>query len=87
MRITNEILQTQIDALNKAVKAPATQYDEKSGKPNVGNFHLVTRGSEYGIARVTEGGGQSRSDIQGFYTKKDLHGRIQAFMSGLAFKG
>ena len=89
-RITEKHLQAQIDRLNKLTNSPMKPY-ETTGKKyvaQIGNYHLDGAYGGWELMRMeNEGGGVSSPLRTGHISKKELYGRISAFIAGIESRG
>ena len=91
MRISIKDLEQLVTVLNNRTNNPVEPYTrtvDDAGKSvfksNIGNYHLDGAYGGYKLAQiVNEGGGIKDVLYCGFTTKKELHGLIQAYISGI----
>ncbi len=85
-RITEKRLESIVKRVNQLTGSPLEPYRFVDGKgvANVGNFHLFYAYGGVCLHRmVNESGGVSSLFSCGHTTKRDLYGRINAFIYGL----
>ena len=88
MRITEKMLQHQVDYLNTLTGNPSKSwtFDEetKRSKANIGNYHLYfAYGGVCLHQMVNDGGGVTTPIGGGCVPKKELHQKLSAFISGI----
>ena len=83
-RITEAMLQSRVDRLNKLTNSPAQPYT--NGKANIGNFHLSHAYGGVCLHRMcTDGGGVTAPLIGGHVSKRELYDALCAFISDIEF--
>ncbi len=82
-RITEVMLDQQIDRINDLTGNAKTSYSKVDGKlfPNVGNYHLSISLGSFKLEQMARGGGV-HSILYGS-TKRELYDQIRAFIYGL----
>jgi len=85
-RITKKDLEYLVKRINEVKGTPVEEYtkDPETGwyKSNLGNYHLDwAYGGVCLEQTVTEGGG-TRIILLGYGTKRELYGKMQAFLIG-----
>jgi hypothetical protein len=83
MRVSEKMLESLCDTINKVKNTPEKAYDRIEGKfkANIGNYHLYFAYGSVGLHKmVNEGGGVS--EVIGLSTKKDLYYQLHAFLKG-----
>lgn len=88
-RVTEKELKSLVDTLNKITNQPAEQYSQIEGsyKANVGNYHLsFAYGGVTLHQMVNDGGGVTTPLGGGYFTKRELAGKLRAFIAGISLK-
>lgn len=82
-RITEGMLERQIDRINDLTGNAKTPYTKVNGKliPNVGNYHLSISLGSFNLEQMARGGGV-HSILHGS-TKRELLDQLRAFIYGL----
>lgn len=84
IRITDSMIQSRIDRLNKLTGAPAERYT--NGKANVGNFHRSHAHGGVCLRRMyNDGGGVTTPLGSGHVTKRELFDALGHFLAGIQF--
>jgi hypothetical protein len=84
-RITTKQLEAVVERINRMTNSPLTPYS--NGKPNAHCYHLDWAYGGVSLVRMAEvGTGISHPIGGGFFTKKELYFRMQAFICGLEAK-
>ena len=79
-RITEKMLQQQVDHLNNLAGVPAEPYTDCQPNPNV--FHLSHAYGGVALHRMCNTG-TGVNDIFGYHMpKRELYGRIESFVAG-----
>ena len=85
-RITEADIKATVARINRAMHAPQEPYtktEDGSYHANIGNYHIS--GAYGGVSlhkMLTNGGGVTDVFMCGHIPKKDLYGRMQAFLQG-----
>ena len=82
-RITEKLLQSTVDVINRMTGQPEKPYSD--GKANPGNYHLDMVNGAYGLSQMSNEGGGTRMIIYPD-TKRNLYRAMQAFIAGLEAK-
>lgn len=88
-RITVNMLEGMIRAINKAAGTPEAAYSKQadgSYKPNANNYHLSGAYGGYALEQMSSRKGCSGISSVfncGHVPKRDLYNRMRAFLSGL----
>ena len=85
-RITEQMLERQIDRINQLTGNPQTLYTKEDGRfsPNVGNYHLAIQLGSFKLEQMAEGGGV-HAILYGD-SKRDLYNQLRAFIDGIQAK-
>ena len=86
MRVTEKMLQNQVDYLNELTGNPPTSWTRQDGRnrANIGNYHLYFAYGGVCLHQVTNEGGGVKTPIGGgCVPKKELHGKLSAFIEGI----
>jgi hypothetical protein len=84
MRITDKILNSFVDAINKKKNQPiATWTKNKKGlnKANIGNYHLNYTNGHVELCQITNEGG-SNTSICSSCTNRELYYFMRGFLEG-----
>lgn len=85
-RITDKDLEAVAFRINSILKQPTESYTQRDGKhrANVGNYHISHAYGGVSLHRMhNEGGGVADVFGCGHVTKRELYGRMQAFIRGV----
>ena len=86
LRITQKMLENRVEYLNDITdnpKASWTKRPEGGMKANIGNYHLDwAYGGVKLVQHMNEGGGIT-TITDGYDTKRELMGKIDAYISGV----
>ncbi len=84
--ITQKMLENKVDYINKITDNPATQYTMRSEgefKANIGNYHLYWANGGLQLQQMMNDAGGVHSITYGVDTKRELMGKLDAFISGI----
>jgi len=85
-RITKKDLEYLVKRINEVKGAPVEEYtkDPETGRytSNPGNYHLDWAYGGVCLEQTVTGGGGTKSIIPGYGTKRELYGKMQAFLIG-----
>lgn len=85
-RVTKEMLDRQVNLLNKMLNRPLTYFDSpdiKSRKISVGHFHLDSAYGQYSLCETGSSGGGEHTIIART-TKRDLLDKLFVLRTGIA---
>lgn len=86
-QITKKDLEAVVNRINLITKSPTESYAKlKNGtyKANIGNYHLDGAYGGWCLHRMQNlGGGISTPIGSGYYTKRELYEKMQAYICGL----
>ena len=87
-RITQKDLEYQVETINRITNSPDKPYDmsrEGSGRANIGHYHLSYAYGGVNLHRmVNDGGGITTPLGGGYWTKRELYQKLNAFIAGLS---
>lgn len=91
-RVTDKDLQAIVDRLNRMTNSPMQPYvkDETTGHhvAQIGNYHLSHAYGGVCVHRMTNtGGGVTTPVVHGHVPKRELQGRLFAYIEGLQQEG
>lgn len=84
--ITKHDLEAVVERINRATNSPLDSYtktDTGHYKANPGNYHLNWAYGGVCLARMSNEGGGIQSVLPGFVSKRELYGKMQAFLRGI----
>ena len=85
-RITDKDLQAACNRINRATNSPATPYmTDPDGKfhANIGCYHLSHAYGGVALHRMHNDGGGVEEVFGGHMPKRELYGKMHAFLAGL----
>ena len=83
-RITEKMLQRQVDYLNQITNNPATPYGEVGQGANIGNYHISHAYGGVCLHQMSNKGGGVRCPLsQGHIPKRDLYNELAAYIKGI----
>lgn len=88
MRITEKDLDAVVKRINVMTGSPEASYTtyqengKKKYRSNPGNYHLQSAYGGHGLVRMSNNGGGVESIIGGYFPKRELYERMQAFIVG-----
>ena len=86
-QITQAMLKRLVNTINRKLGTPVTPYRVKEDGigcvSNEGNYHLDWANGGVSLCRMAGGGGTHDVLRCGHITKRDLFGRMQAFLEGI----
>jgi len=84
MRITERMLELQVDRLNELTGSPMAYFDEATKKINIGHHTLSGAYGGWQLQRVTsDGGGVEALLSHGHIPKRELYNLITSYISGI----
>lgn len=90
-RITSKDLKAVVDRINRVTGSPMDAWTrDANGKlrANIGNYHIDSAYSGYGMCRMMNEGGGVTSVLSGFVPARELYEKMHAFLRGFdAAKG
>ena len=86
-RITEKMLENQVRVLNNITGNEPSPYTKGQGGANINTFLLDHAYGGVALYQIcNEGGGVNDIFNNGHMTKRELHGRIDAFIKGIEYK-
>ena len=85
-RVTKQDLEQACRVINTRAGTPQepwTRDDKGNLHANIGNYHLSGAYGGYGLHQMCNESGGIRSIIGGYLPKKELYGKMQAFIAGM----
>lgn len=84
-RITISNLEGLVRRINIAAGTPQAPYTKEGGsfRVNVGNYHLDSAYGGWKLAQTVNEHGGERNITEGYVSKRELWGQLQAFLRGL----
>jgi hypothetical protein len=85
MRINEKDLKATADRINTVTGNALESYtkDGTEYKCNIGNYHIDCAYGGYALHQMANEHGGVRDLFGGHYTKRELYGKMQAYLSGL----
>lgn len=84
-RINLSDLESLVNRINLATSSPLSTYTRvgMETKANLGNYHLDSAYGGHKLVRIVSDGGGVKEVTYGFVSKRELYGKMQAFLSGI----
>lgn len=85
-RITTKDLQAVVDRINRVTNSPMESWTRGADgklRANIGNYHLDSAYSGYGLCRMMNEGGGVTSVLPGFVPKREIYEKMHAFLRGI----